>query len=58
MAYLIDIGVDCDAPGCSSLAIVELYDWRNESRGRFCRRHGKQKLRERERFEKTNPDMR
>ena len=58
MAYLVDIAVHCDVAGCNSRAVAELFDWRNESRGRFCRNHGKQKLRERQAFEKNNPDMR
>ena len=55
MAYLVDIQTQCDTSGRSGRAAVELLDWRNESRGRFCRKCGRRKLNERNRFEKANP---
>jgi len=58
MAYLLDINIQCDEAGCTIRAIKELRDWRNDSRGHFCRNHAKQRLRERERFEKNNPNLR
>ena len=57
MAYLINITKECFVHGCSSKAVVELFDWRNQSRGCFCKKHGKQKLAERDRFERENPDL-
>lgn len=58
MAYLVDLKITCDAPYCSSRAVVELRDWINETRGRYCRAHGKKALREREKLEKANPSHR
>lgn len=58
MAYLLDIKTTCEAAGCCSRASVELRDWLNESRGQFCKKHGKQKLAERNRFEKENHKLR
>lgn len=51
MAYLLDIATRCNALSCSSRAVVELIDARNESRGKWCRTHGAKKLAERQRFE-------
>lgn len=58
MAYLVDIKTICADRLCTSRATVELRDWLNESRGRFCRKHGKQNLRDREKYEKDNPHHR
>jgi hypothetical protein len=58
MAYLLDLQMVCDVAECRSRAVVELRDWRNESRGRFCRKHGQQRLRERGKFERDNPKLR
>lgn len=55
MAYLRDIGQQCEASGCTKRAAVELFDYRNESRGRYCRACGGVRKRSREDFEKRNP---
>lgn len=57
MAYLVELKIECDVMGCCSRAMVELRDWRNEARGRFCRKHGRRRLKEREQWEKKNPDL-
>lgn len=58
MAYLIEIQTQCDSTGCCGRAAVELRDWNNESRGRFCRKCGRRKLAERKRFEEQNAKLR
>jgi hypothetical protein len=58
MAYLQDLKVSCDRTPCGKTAVVQLKDWRNESRGRFCRAHGKRALADRQHFENANPHAR
>ncbi len=58
MAYLVDIVTSCSKPYCTTRASVELRGWINERRGQFCKKHGKEALRAREKFEKENPQCR
>lgn len=58
MAYLVSLSLRCNADRCTSKYSVQLFDWINESRGKFCKKHGKQMLAEREKFEKENPHCR
>lgn len=58
MAYLIEIILGCDTLGCKSRAVVTLKDWRNEERGRYCRKCGKAQLAKRQKFEDENPSLR
>lgn len=60
MAYLIQIKVTCDnaVRSCSKRATVEVFDYRNESRGKYCTPCGKKVLAERERFERSEAGAR
>lgn len=54
MAYLLEISIKCEY--CHvGLARVALYDYRNELRGRYCKKCGKRILKEREKYERENP---
>lgn len=54
MAYLAEMPSQCSKEGCRSKATVELRDWENYSRGRFCRPHGKKALKSRQEYEDTH----
>ena len=54
MAYLNKLSIKCNDYTCRSAATVQLVDWINERRGRYCARHGKAALRERQAFEDTH----
>jgi hypothetical protein len=36
----------CDWPYCSARATVNVYDFRNENKGQFCKKHGKERVSE------------
>ena len=44
MAHLRDLVIECMMQGCTSRAVVELFNKSNAPCGRFCRKHGKQRL--------------
>jgi hypothetical protein len=44
MAYLREINSICEAHGCIKGAFVELFSHDNYSIGKYCRRHGNEKL--------------
>ena len=61
MAYLVTLNLKCQwynggwyNGGCDKTAIVSLRDWHNESRGKFCKRHGEKALSERSKFEQAH----
>ena len=48
MAYMKELNIKCN---CGKQAVVEVFNTRNGSMGKFCREHGKRKLRETQRYE-------
>ena len=46
MAYLVELRTRCQMPyaHCGKYAVLELFDHRNESRGKYCREHGNGRL--------------
>ena len=54
MAYLMKLTIRCNEPGCTKRATVQLFDWINESRGKYCSPHGNKKLKDRNEFEETH----
>jgi hypothetical protein len=52
-AYMFEIKVTCDESGCDRRAVVQVNNRYNESRGRFCRRHGNLRLWELQRGDGT-----
>lgn len=55
MAFLQNLSIRCDEQGCTSVAKVRLFDWRNEDIGKFCRKCGRHKLDSRQKFEDKHP---
>ena len=37
MAYMKDIRPECEAPGCTKTATMEVFNAKNASMGRFCK---------------------
>jgi hypothetical protein len=52
VAYLRELTKTCANRFCGKRATVELVDFRNESRGCFCKKHGDQQLKSRNEWEK------
>jgi len=51
VAHLRDIITTCEYYGCRSRATVQLYTKRNDPLGRYCKKHGQLKLKEKARSE-------
>lgn len=54
MAYSLDITLSCALSICRSAAKVEVFNRWNERMGRFCRKHGAERVRELNAAEKIN----
>lgn len=53
MAHLRRIVFQCDKPGCKAIALEQIYTWRNDPQGRYCRVHAKTALKVAEAGEKA-----
>lgn len=47
MAHLRSLVDQCAWPRCTVRASVELYSWRNEPCGKYCKEHGRKALMDR-----------
>lgn len=56
MAYLKEIAMTCDYPGCKSRATYELCGRRNNLFARYCTKHGRQELKSLARVEQNNDE--
>lgn len=56
MAHLRELRKPCTENECYALAEVELFSTRNATHGKYCRRHGEEKLRRLQEDEKAFAD--
>jgi hypothetical protein len=55
-AHLRPLQVFCEVGGCKSRAVVEAFNTYNAASGKFCRRHGEQRVKELQAGEKLMRD--
>jgi len=48
MAYLQEMGIQCNNGGCISRAVVRLVNWTDDIVGEYCLKCGKRELKKRE----------
>ncbi len=54
MAYYVEIG-QCQKAGCTSRAWAEVFAYRNDMMGRYCKRHTEERVKVLTEAEANNP---